>query len=184
MKLKQTQIPSNCPCKNDGTCSGTETNAIAQVVALVIWMGICETETNINCTLECMCNNDGTCSGDESKVNCPGDCPSDFEGVCCGFETAYGCPIDCSHDCCNVGVPLCNNQAIQDCVCSVKSFCCSKTWNSLCCFSDHGRMQCLWARQWWSLRCRRRSNKLHFSRMIVTHQKGPTRTIFVETGVT
>ena len=95
-------------------------------------MGICETETNINCTLECMCNNDGTCSGDESKVNCPGDCPSDFEGVCCGFETAYGCPIDCSHDCCNVGVPLCNNQAIQDCVCSVKSFCCSKTWNSLC----------------------------------------------------
>lgn len=122
--------------------------------------GICNSkyESCTDCEADCgecvgFCG-DGICEDGESCTGCPGDCgvcPSVCGNGACEFdETCSTCEADCGEcndagDCCFAnGSPGCSDPAVEGCVCSYDSYCCSTSWDSLCAdeVEDYGCGSC------------------------------------------
>ena len=87
----------------------------------------CETSPLAGCTIPeveaCICDIDSWC------------CEVDFDDVCLEIsfmECAVSCPLG-EGDCCEAAeTPGCDDQDIQDCVCSADSFCCTDAYDPYC----------------------------------------------------
>jgi hypothetical protein len=94
-------------------------------------------ETCSTCPSDCgSCCGNGACQGGENCSNCPQDCGSCCgNGVCDSNESSVSCPTDCTATGgagCWPGPAGCGGCPCMGCVCSMDSFCCVLSWDSIC----------------------------------------------------
>ena len=123
-------------CENnwDADCAGCAMGELS-------WQG----EDCTGAALDCECGyippvcGDGECTTGESCETCSDDCgacPFCGDGECNGDEDCTTCADDCmacEGDCCaDNGTVGCMDAACTELVCSIDSFCCASSWDSLC----------------------------------------------------